>query len=270
MGLGLAARGVEALSGQGVHRRQPSLHLERLWLDLERVEGPDSPGEPRYADARNDGESNFSEITSFSESPVDPLVLWVGTDDGNVQVSIDGGRTWTETSKNVSTPATGSYVGRVIASAASRGSAYVVFDLHRSGDFAPYILRTTDFGTTWKPMMNGLPPNASVRSIAEYPGKANVVFAGTERHLFMSRDSAATWTQLSANLPTTRYDEGSRAGHAWPQHLAARRCLCARRVHSAGRAEEVTLLRRAARDADAVLGRHLERCAWFLYRRQPA
>jgi photosystem II stability/assembly factor-like uncharacterized protein len=157
--------------------------------------------------SRNDGESGFSEITSLSESPLDPRLIWVGTDDGNVQVTTDGGLTWTEVSKNITAPASGSYVGRVVASGAARGTAYVSFDLHRSGDFAPYILRTTDFGTTWKPIRNGLPGDASVRSIYEYPGKPNVVFAGTERHLFISRDSGATWTQLAANLPTTRYDD---------------------------------------------------------------
>jgi photosystem II stability/assembly factor-like uncharacterized protein len=157
--------------------------------------------------SRNDGESSFGEITAFSESPLDPLVLWAGTDDGNVQVSVDGGTTWKEVSHNVAGVPDGSYVGRVTASGATRGTAYVSFDLHRSGDFAPYIMRTTDFGTTWKPVVSGLPGDASVRSVYEYPGRANVVFAGTERHLFISRDSGATWTQLAANLPTTRYDD---------------------------------------------------------------
>ena len=157
--------------------------------------------------SRNDGESGFSEITSFSESPLDPRVLWVGTDDGNVQVSTDGGASWNEVSRNISAVANGTYVGRVIASAAGRGTAYVSFDAHRSGDFAPYIVRTTDFGRTWKAITNGLPADAPVRSLAEYPGKANVAFAGTERHLFVTRDSGATWTQLKANLPTTRYDD---------------------------------------------------------------
>lgn len=157
--------------------------------------------------SRNDGESSFSEITTFSESPVDPKVLWVGTDDGNVQVSADGGTSWNEVSRNISAVANGTYVGRVVASSAGRGTAYVSFDAHRSGDFAPYIVRTTDFGRTWKAITTGLPTDASVRSLAEYPGKANVAFAGTERHLFVTRDSGATWTQLKANLPTTRYDD---------------------------------------------------------------
>jgi photosystem II stability/assembly factor-like uncharacterized protein len=160
--------------------------------------------------SRNDGESGFSEITTIAESPLDPKVLWVGADDGNVQVSVDGGKTWKEVSANVASGAgiaSGTYVGRVVASAASRGTAYVSFDSHRSGDFTPYVARTTDFGKTWKRITDGLPGDASVRSIYEYPGKADVEFAGTERHLFVSHDSGSHWTQLAANLPTTRYDD---------------------------------------------------------------
>src|SRR6185312_4812051 len=93
-------------------------------------------------------------------------------------------------------------------SGASRGTAYVTFDEHRNGDFAPYIERTTDFGKTWKSVIDGLPPDdASVRSIAEYPGHANVLFAGTERALFVTLDSGSHWNRLKANLPTTRYDD---------------------------------------------------------------
>ena len=162
--------------------------------------------------SRNDGESGFSEITTFAESPLDPKILWVGTDDGNVQLSIDGGKTWKELSAAIASGggaqiASGTYVGRIVASAASRGTAFVAFDAHRAGDFAPHLARTTDFGRTWRLVTDGLPCDAPVRSIYEYPGKANVVFAGTERHLFVSNDSGAHWMQLSANLPTTRYDD---------------------------------------------------------------
>ncbi|MGE5731871.1 MAG: WD40/YVTN/BNR-like repeat-containing protein, partial [Gemmatimonas sp.] len=159
--------------------------------------------------AKNDGESTFSELTAIAESPIDAKVLWVGTDDGNVQLSTDGGKTWRELSAAITTAGIhdGSYVSRIVASGASRGTAYVAFDQHRVGDFAPYIARTTDFGKTWKPITTGLPNDGSVRSIQEYPGKANVIFAGTERYLFVSNDSGARWTRLAANLPTTRYDD---------------------------------------------------------------
>lgn len=103
--------------------------------------------------------------------------------------------------------ANGSFVDRVIASGASRGTAFVTFDNHRIGDFTPYIFRTTDFGKSWKRVSTGLPSDAPVRSIAEYPGKANVLFAGTERHVFFTTDSGAKWSRLASNLPTTRYDD---------------------------------------------------------------
>jgi photosystem II stability/assembly factor-like uncharacterized protein len=155
--------------------------------------------------ARNDGESGFSELTAVAESPLDGKVLWTGADDGAIHVSMDGGATWRDVS--AASPLSSAYVTRIVASSAARGTAYAAFDQHRSGDFAPYILRTTDFGKTWKSVSAGLPTDASVRSITEYPGKANVLFAGTERALFVSTDSGAHWTRIRANLPTTRYDD---------------------------------------------------------------
>jgi hypothetical protein len=157
--------------------------------------------------SKNDGDG-ASQISNFAESPIDPKILWVGTDDGNVQLTTDGGATWAELSKNIHGVRDGAFVGKIAASAASRGTAYVTFDEHRNGDFAPYIVRTTDFGKTWTPAVTGLPrDDASVRSIAEFPGHANVLFAGTERALFVTLDSGAHWNKLTANLPTTRYDD---------------------------------------------------------------
>ena len=156
--------------------------------------------------SRNDGDA-FSEISAMAESPVDALVLWVGTDDGNLQLSQDGGKTWKELSASVSGVPNGTFVDRIVPSGANRGTAYVSFDGHRSGDFTPYIFRTTDFGKTWKSVTTGLPNGAPVRSIAEYPGKANILFAGTERFVYYSLDSAQKWTRVAANLPTTRYDD---------------------------------------------------------------
>ena len=157
--------------------------------------------------SRNDGESNFSEITTVAESPVDRRVLWVGTDDGNVQLSQNGGKTWTELSGAIKGVANGGFVDRIVASSASRGTAYVTFENHRSGDVAPYIFRTNDFGRSWTAVTTGLPGDAPVRSLTEYPGKPNVLFAGTERFVYFTVDSGATWTRLAGNLPTTRYDD---------------------------------------------------------------
>ena len=157
--------------------------------------------------ARNDGETTFSEITTIAESPLDPRVLWVGSDDGNVQLSKDGGVTWTNVSGNLRGVADGSFIDRIVASSASRGTAYVTVENHRAGDFTPYVFRTTDFGATWKMVTDGLPDGNPVRSIAEYPGHANVLFVGTERFLHVSVDSGAHWTRVAANLPPMRIDD---------------------------------------------------------------
>lgn len=157
--------------------------------------------------SRYDGESSYSELTTLSESPLDPKVLWAGTDDGLVHVSRDGGTTFAEVRRNVSGVPVGTLVSRVEASSAGRGVAYVTFDAHRSGNFTPFVYRTTDFGATWAPMVHGLPTDNSVRTIHEYPGKPNVVFAGIEFGLYMSIDTARTWTRMSSGLPTTRYDD---------------------------------------------------------------
>ncbi len=155
--------------------------------------------------SRNDGDA-ISEISNFAESPLDPKVLWVGTDDGNVQVTIDGGLKWTELSKSITGVKDGTFVGDIVASGASRGTAFVSFDAHRDGDFKPYLFRTTDFGKTWTSVTNGLPSDdASIRGLAEFPGKPNVLFAGTERAMFVTHDSGDHWVRLTGNLPTTQY-----------------------------------------------------------------
>lgn len=157
--------------------------------------------------SRYDGESSYSEMTTLSESPIDPKILWAGTDDGLVQLSRDGGLTWNEVGKNAAGVPMGTLVSRVEASSAGRGAAYATFDGHRSGDFAPYVYRTTDFGATWTRMTNGLPADNSVRTIHEYPGVPGVVFAGVEFGLYVSLDTARSWTRMNSGLPTTRYDD---------------------------------------------------------------
>jgi photosystem II stability/assembly factor-like uncharacterized protein len=157
--------------------------------------------------SRNDGDA-FGKITNIAESPLDAKILWVGTDDGNVQLSTDAGLNWTELSGGITGVKNGTFVGKIVASSAGKGVAYVAFDAHRDGDFSPYIFRTADFGKTWTPVTNGLPTDdASVRGLVEYPGRPDVLFAGTERALFVTHDAGAHWARLKANLPPTIYDD---------------------------------------------------------------
>jgi len=156
----------------------------------------------------NDGTSSYGEITTLGESPGDADVLWVGTDDGNVQVSRDGGLNWTEVGRNLSASAgapDGTYVSRVLPSEGGAGVAYVTLDAHRDGDFAAYVYRTEDFGATWTALHAGL-PSGSVNVIVEHPGAPNTLYLGTEHALFVSTDRGAQWARLSS-LPTTHIDD---------------------------------------------------------------
>ncbi|MGH7445083.1 MAG: hypothetical protein ACREKM_09415, partial [Longimicrobiales bacterium] len=156
--------------------------------------------------SRNDGVGSFGQIVVIGESPLDADVLWVGTDDGNVQVSRDGGSTWTEVGRNVTGVASGTYVSRVTPSSAGAGTAYVAFDGHRHGDFRPYVFRTTDFGESWTPLVNGLPANGVVNEVIEALDNPEVLYAGTENGLYFSGDAGANWIEF-AQLPSTLYDD---------------------------------------------------------------
>jgi photosystem II stability/assembly factor-like uncharacterized protein len=156
--------------------------------------------------SRNDGESSYGAITTIAESPLDAKVLWVGTDDANVQVSRDGGATWAEVGQNVRGLPARTWVSRVVASRAGPGTAYVTFDAHRRGDFAPYVFRTDDFGRTWTALAAGL-PEGSVKALVEHRVNPRLLFLGTEHALFASNDAGATWVRFMPNLPTTIYDD---------------------------------------------------------------
>ncbi|HET9982989.1 MAG TPA: hypothetical protein VFQ38_05365 [Longimicrobiales bacterium] len=151
-----------------------------------------------------DGEDASSEITTIAESPLDGRILWVGTDDGNVQLSRDGGKTWTNVAANIKGVPDGTWVSRVVASAEGPGAAYVAFDGHRTGDFRPYAFRTRDFGQSWSPIAAGLPGDAPVRVIHEYPGKPGLLFLGTEHALYVSPYAGSRWARFGS-LPTTEY-----------------------------------------------------------------
>ncbi len=157
--------------------------------------------------SRNDGTSSYGEIVTIAESPLDAQILWVGTDDGNIQVSQDGGKSWTEVSKNINGVNDGTYVSRVIASLQSPGMAYVTLDAHRDGDWRPYVFKTSNFGQSWTKLTNGLPEDGSVNVITEHPDNPNLLFLGTEHALFVSTTAGQHWAEFDSNLPTTLYDD---------------------------------------------------------------
>ena len=155
--------------------------------------------------SRNDGTSSYGEIVTITESPLDPAVLWVGADDGSVQVSRDAGRSWNEVSGGAPGLPGGAYVSRVLASAEAAGTAYVTFDAHRDGDFRPYVYRAEDFGARWTALHDDL-PSGSVNVIVEHPDNPAVLFIGTEHHVFASTNRGESWARFP-NVPTTAYDD---------------------------------------------------------------
>ncbi len=154
--------------------------------------------------SRHDGVQAWPAVTTISESPLNRDLLYAGTDDGNLQVTRDGGKSW----KNVS-PKKGTYVSRVIASRFNEGTAYATLDGHRSNDFSVYVFMTSDFGETWKPIRNGLSDDVAgtVHVIREHYRNPKLLFLGTERGLFVSTDQGARWSRLKLNLPTVPVDD---------------------------------------------------------------
>ena len=158
--------------------------------------------------SRNDGVQEYPTITTISQSPLTENVLWVGTDDGNLQVSRDGGKNWKNVASRVPGLPKGTYVSRVMASKFAEGAAYATFDGHRNEDYAIYVFLTTDYGETWKSIRNGIPDSAgSVHVIREHPATASLLFAGAEFGLWVSEDRGASWSQLKNNFPTVPVDD---------------------------------------------------------------
>ncbi|HWQ34620.1 MAG TPA: hypothetical protein VNQ79_17345 [Blastocatellia bacterium] len=175
-------------------------------IDRSKLPIMDVPGDRPMA-SKHDGYANNSTITTVAESPVVPGVLWVGTDDGNVQVSRDGGVTWTNVSKNI-TGAPEGYVqiSRVEPSHFDAGTCYVTIDNHRNDDLKPYAFVTRDYGATWTSISGNLPPG-NINVIREDLKNKNLLFVGTEFGLFVSLNGGREWKRFMTGMPTVRVDD---------------------------------------------------------------
>jgi len=156
---------------------------------------------PRDAIARHQGTAEYGNIATIDESPLKQGLLYVGTDDGVVSVSRDGGATWTRYTKFPGVPDQ-TYVSRVVASRFREGTVYATMDNHRNNDFKPYVLESDDYGAHWKSITGNLPANGSVQVIREGYDAATLLFVGTEFGIFYSPVQGTQWTQLKYNIPT--------------------------------------------------------------------
>jgi photosystem II stability/assembly factor-like uncharacterized protein len=147
----------------------------------------------------NTGVEYYCTIFTLAESPVKAGVWWAGSDDGLIHVTQDGMKSW----QNVTPKELGEWtrVSLIDASPHDAGTAYVAAKRYQLDDFRPYIYKTTDYGKTWKKIVKGIPENVFVHAVREDPNRKGLLYAGTERGVYVSFDDGENWQSLQLNLP---------------------------------------------------------------------
>lgn len=148
------------------------------------------------------GAETYDTILSMDLSPVDQNVVWVGTDDGVVQMTKDGGKTWNKVSDNIKGLPEWGRVQQIATSPFDANTAYVAFDFHETDINRPYVFKTHDGGKTWTSISAGLPEKDPARVVREDPNKKGFLVLGTDTGLFFSQNDGANWEPLKSNFPT--------------------------------------------------------------------
>jgi photosystem II stability/assembly factor-like uncharacterized protein len=158
--------------------------------------------------AKHDGYSSSSLATQVRESPSKPGVIWIGTDDGNLQISQDGGDTFTNVYANIAGAPQGYIqISRIEPSHFDPAAAYVALDAHREDDWAPYLYKTTDYGKTWTNVTANLPAKGNINALREDLENPDLLFVGTEFGMFVSLDGAKSWQKFNNGMPSVRVDD---------------------------------------------------------------
>ncbi len=150
----------------------------------------------------NSGAETHCSISTLAISPISENIIWAGTDDGNVQLTRDGGKSWTNLRTNIPKVPAGIWVSRIEACHFNTASAYITFDGHRSDHFGTWVFRTDDYGQSWSLITKGLWDNEVVRVIRQDPKNPNLLFLGTETGVWWSLTGGNQWHRLMPNLPT--------------------------------------------------------------------
>jgi len=153
------------------------------------------------------GAENFCTILTIAPSPKEKGIIWVGTDDGNVQLTRDGGKTWVNFRGKIPGMPLGAWIPQIRASSYNAGEAFVICNDYRRGDFKPYIFYTADFGKTWKNIVDEKKVNGYALCIIQDPTEPNLIFVGTEHGLWVSLDKGASFQQWKNGYPSvSTYD----------------------------------------------------------------
>jgi photosystem II stability/assembly factor-like uncharacterized protein len=178
--------------------------------------------------SRHDGQSNYGSLTSIGESPLDSTLIYTGSDDGQISVTRNGGRTWTNVTAAIPGLPARTYVSTVLPSRHKAARVYATFDGHYNDDYKPYVFVSEDYGSTWKPLVARL-PETSVNRIREHPKNPRVLVLAHERGVHVSNDGRCDVACVVRNMPTVSVDDaifqerGQRACRRQPRtrHLGA-------------------------------------------------
>jgi photosystem II stability/assembly factor-like uncharacterized protein len=157
--------------------------------------------------SKHDGISYYGTLTTISESPLRAGLIYSGADDGTVQISEDGGKTWTDLTGNFPGLPQYTYVSRIECSNLKEERVYISFDGHRNDDFTPYIFISENKGRSWRRISQGIPEGKTVNVIREHPGNPGLLFAGTERGAYFSLNRGDDWNYFHDQLPMVPVDD---------------------------------------------------------------
>jgi len=173
-----------------------TLGLDRDTIEMMGVKGKD------IKIAKNDGVSVYGTLFTIAESKLKQGLIYTGSDDGQVQVTRDGGTTWTNLTGKIPGAPKLAYVSKVEPSKFAEGTVYLTFDGHRTGDYGTYVYASSDYGASFRSIASNLPAGQVVRSITEDTKNAEVLYLGTETGLFVTTNRGQSWVRIKANLPT--------------------------------------------------------------------
>jgi len=149
------------------------------------------------------GAENYCTILTISPSNLEKNVIWVGTDDGQIQITKDGGNSWANITPNLKSFPKEGWIAQIKTSSFTKGEAYIIVNNYRNFDFAPYLFRTRNYGKTWESMLDGKPETFGYTlSLVQDPIQKKLIFLGTENGLYVSFDEGKIWVKWTENYPS--------------------------------------------------------------------